>query len=956
MSKIIKLLVLLLIVSLVFYKVSNQYLFSTSKKYTTGTVLLQPTEGEENEKLREQYEMLRHKTALGVSWKKIEMDNAKIAAQNKINKFTNNSLTDGPIAGAWVSKGAQNITGSLRAVDYVAATNTIYTVSNGGSLWSSTLGTGVWNLINKTYQFDPRSIKSFTKNGGGTRILISSGSNVFYSDDNGQTLTPSTGIIFPYNWGGNYVAGFYKLNDAQNTIYCLVRLYSDVPFAPRFRLYISTNQGISYSQINQFDVGDDNNISACIPYNSNTLYIADVASSPGNTKLYSVTGSTINLISTSAISAGNTKCMLKGTTLGGTTYLYIMLNDSKIYASTNLGTNWAIKPPMPEVAYGSMNVSINDANRLSFGGVNAYRLSTDGLSFIQVNDWSEYYGNISAKLHADIMSIEYFKKSDNTEFSLINTHGGTYISYDNLQTVNNMSLSGHVAVEYYDVITDTLRPNRIFAGSQDQGLQGTLTGSNVGVQNFKQILSGDYGQLCLTNNNDYLWAQYPRGRYFVYYNLGNANPFYIIDWTMPGTQKPNSDWMLAGTATADINGKDIWAGGGNLTGGGGSYLIKLSLQQAPGPSFNLTSSQFNYDFRANSNNGTSGISAIEQSLINTSKLFVATEDGTFFYSNNAGVSWNKTATFNGPTPWYLYGSCILASKKDANLIWYTGSGYSNPGVYKSTDGGVSFSPMATGLPNTLVNEIVANSDESLIFAATEAGPYVYVVADSKWYTIADITTPTQFFSGVEYLRAENTVRFSTNGMGIWDFKVAAPLPIKLNNWAVKKQANKVVCSWQTEQELNTANFEIERSVDGINFTSIGSIAAKGNSSSTNSYSFLDQFPINGINYYRLKTLDVDTKFSLSSVIPIKIEQKTFSLNAYPNPVKNVLNLQINSNLQTDAILTITDLSGRIVQQENRIMGLGTSTFNLKVDNLIKGTYFITVKSKAGNQQLKLIKL
>ena len=266
-----------------------------------------------------------------------------------------------------------------------------------------------------------------------------------------------------------------------------------------------------------------------------------------------------------------------------------------------------------------------------------------------------------------------------------------------------------------------------------------------------------------------MWPQYPGGQYYFFTNLGSSSPSYIGSWRMSGSQKSNYGWMLPAKATADINANAIWIGGGNLTGGGGSYLAKVTM--LPVSPFTITATQFNYNFMANSNSGTSGVTAIEQSLINPNKLFVGMEDGSFFYSNNLGLSWNKTISFTGPTPWYLYGSCILASHENDNLIWFAGSGYSNPAVYKSIDGGATFIGMSNGLPPTLVNEIVASADEEFLFAATEAGPFVYVVADNTWYSLADSYAPVQLYTSVEYLRSLNIVRFSTMGRGIWDFHI-----------------------------------------------------------------------------------------------------------------------------------------------------------------------------------------
>jgi hypothetical protein len=177
--------------------------------------------------------------------------------------------------------------------------------------------------------------------------------------------------------------------------------------------------------------------------------------------------------------------------------------------------------------------------------------------------------------------------------------------------------------------------------------------------NFQQVISGDYGQMALTGTgtNKHLWTQYPGG---VIYYYPDALAGFLSNFYMNGSQIPNADWMLAlaRTPNSDAN-NEVLMGGGNITGGAGSYMSKLTaLTTSP---YTITATQFPYNFRANSNNAASGITAIECSNLDAGRIYVATEDGTFFYSNDNGFNWTKSAAFTGPTPWYLYGSSILAS-------------------------------------------------------------------------------------------------------------------------------------------------------------------------------------------------------------------------------------------------------------------------------------------------------
>lgn len=771
-----------------------EYVKHHTPRQKQGSVLLpapqEGEEGEENEKKRELYNELRHRAAPGVHWKTIENNNrlnalSLIAAHSRRNArpMAPASFANGALNGVWEERGARNVTGSVRAVDYTASDNRLYVVSNGGSLWTSVMGTGSWSLLNQSVQMDGSLLRAFNTVEGTRRILVSFGNNIQYSDDEGATFSSSSGINFPVSWGGNYIAALIRVNDPGNTIYCLTRPWSDNPWGARYWLYQSTDEGLSFSRIYQFNTGDDEKVSICNPYNSNTVYITQAGGTDNSITLYSVSGSSVNLVNTFNGGQNINRCVIKGTVTGSTT-LYALVNNNSMYRLSNSSGGWQmqLQGTLPEDAWSRLNVSPSDASKVFFGGVNAFKSNTNGQSWTKINEWWEYYGSEASRLHADIMAIEFFTKSDGSEFAVVNCHGGVYSSSDLLTTVHNESLSSLVAVEYYDVLTDTLRPNIILSGSQDQGIQHTLTGTNAGIQDFKQLLSGDYGQLCLSKNNTNLWAEYPGGRMYIFSSLNTASPQYLVTWTMGGTQQSNYGWMIPAKSTVNAAANEIWIGGGNINNGTGSYLAKATLSNdAP---YTVTATQFNYNFRSNSNSGTSGISALEQSPVNSNKLYVAAEDGTFFYSNNLGSSWSKTASFSGPGTWYLYGSCILASKLTANLVWYTGSGYSNPPVYKSVDGGLTFTPMSNGLPSTLVNEIAASPDESFLFAATEAGPYVYVASDNTWYPMYDGNTPVQFYSGVQYIAATNTVRFSTMGRGIWDFRISTTYTFTGNgNWS-----------------------------------------------------------------------------------------------------------------------------------------------------------------------------
>jgi hypothetical protein len=137
----------------------------------------------------------------------------------------------------------------------------------------------------------------------------------------------------------------------------------------------------------------------------------------------------------------------------------------------------------------------------------------------------------------------------------------------------------------------------------------------------------------------------------------------------------------------------------------------------------------------------------------------------------------ESAFEKAPASHYFYGSVILPSVKNKNTLWIAGSGYSNPGVFVSNDYGVSFSPIDSGLPHTMIYSLAATDDEKFLFAATDVGPYVYSVDAGIWYDMSLGHAPDMVYWSVDYIPALKTVRFGTYGRGIWDFVIGgAPTP------------------------------------------------------------------------------------------------------------------------------------------------------------------------------------
>jgi len=744
------------------------------QSYTRKHAPLLPKPTSENEQMEENkkaYIEHRHRAAPGTNWRQIEENNAwntyKTLQQGRASRTTT-TFAAGAFSGVWYERGNDNQAGRMDQFAFLPGTNTLYGTSDGGSVWKTSLPAVSWTKVSDVAEFQPYVLGAIQR-GSGSRLFLSAGLKIWRTDNEGSTFdTSTTGITWPVAWGGNYIYRIIPVNDASHTIYCVTFEWDDVTWSALFSLYSSTDSGVTYHRVRNFPYHSDNQLSFATPLGSPTLYALGV-SNAGNDTLFSITNSIVSVASVtttfpSTANFANTACM----TSGGTTHFYAMVGGSNVYHSTNFGNTWLLKSTVTEDGSYLIGVSSTDPNDVIYGSVNANRSTDSGATWTLINAWGSYYGAPATNLHADTRAIDFFQYSSGTEFGIIGNDGGAYITNDEAATVNNIGITGLHINQLWDHITDPVDTNTIFGGAQDQGLQATAAAGGTGIMTEDQIISGDYGQLRITGGGNTLWILYPGGSVSLYNTL--ASPSRLGEWDLTGTQKPEDAWMMP---TADFftsaTQDEILIGGGNITGDSGSYLIRLTL--APSGSFSVTPTQYPYNFRVHSNDSTSGISAIAVSHLSNTLMYVATEDGTFFYSTDAGADWNKTASFAGLAGNWLYGACILPSADSVNTVYFSGSGYSNPPVYVSKDHGLTFAAMSTGLPPTLVNSMAILGNDSLIFAATEAGPYVYVKANNRWYSLADATTPAQNWRSVEYIAASDLVRYGTYGRGIWDLKL-----------------------------------------------------------------------------------------------------------------------------------------------------------------------------------------
>ncbi len=160
------------------------------------------------------------------------------------------------------------------------------------------------------------------------------------------------------------------------------------------------------------------------------------------------------------------------------------------------------------------------------------------------------------------------------------------------------------------------------------------------------------------------------------------------------------------------------------------------------------------------------------------------------------------------------------------------------------------------------------------------------------------------------------------------------LPVEwLEALKVRKEKSGHLLTFATAQEVNNDMFILERSSDGKHFDEIHNIKGKGNFSKESHYSILDESPLQGMNYYRVKQVDFDAQFSYSNIAVIDNSKFDSQIQIYPNPASSALNI-LNTNEEIE--VTIYNYQGGLVRKINLVQGRNI----IELDDFQKGIYFI----------------
>lgn len=182
----------------------------------------------------------------------------------------------------------------------------------------------------------------------------------------------------------------------------------------------------------------------------------------------------------------------------------------------------------------------------------------------------------------------------------------------------------------------------------------------------------------------------------------------------------------------------------------------------------------------------------------------------------------------------------------------------------------------------------------------------------------------------------------------------ASLPVTLITFNGLLQNGNALLTWRTATEINNKGFELQKSMDGQAFTDIGFVPGNGNSSQLHNYNYTDQKVVSGSNYYRLKQIDFDGRFTYSSII--KLDYTKFDWALLGNPAANNSWVQVQIDKEANVSVQVVSMSGNVIQNINKgKIPSGAYSIQLNLINVSSGIYVVRLIVDGKSYSKKIIK-
>ena len=220
----------------------------------------------------------------------------------------------------------------------------------------------------------------------------------------------------------------------------------------------------------------------------------------------------------------------------------------------------------------------------------------------------------------------------------------------------------------------------------------------------------------------------------------------------------------------------------------------------------------------------------------------------------------------------------------------------------------------------------------------------------KWYKLGSSTThtvtslPDETFGYVKHPDYLGALSYAERRFTLGTLSAFNALPLKLLYFNAMADGDKVRLNWNVANEQDIRFYEVERSLNGTNFSHLSTVNSLQLTQSV--YTDYDYTPVIGWNYYRLKIFDITGRFTYSPVRTVAFEKGMQPVSIFPNPTKDILNVLLPSTYAGQVVLQLLGADGKYISS----LKPASLNIRLNVGSLAAGTYFIRLVHEDGNSE------
>ncbi|NJO24899.1 MAG: T9SS type A sorting domain-containing protein [Bacteroidia bacterium] len=835
--------------------------------------------------------------------------------------------------------------------------------NNSNNLWAGSASGGIWRSTNAGSSWT--SVTTNLPVLGVTSILVDpSNSNVIYAGT-GEVYRVDTSNIGFNVWKtrGTYGIGIIKSTNGGSTWTQVMTKTADQLFGIQMLKFDPTNSNTIYACATDGLYRSTNNGTSWSQILAKT-YVSDVAINPSNTDqivvgvgnlvnpdkgIYRTTNGsnaspTWGLIS-SGLPAANSIFGYIRFANSGSAILYASIGmdgsttTSELYQSSNFGSTWSVKAGSNHASYQQWfahDVAINPSNTdlLLICGVNWYRYTSS----------TSTRTNVAAAGHADVHDIVFDANVANRVY--VTHDGGISVSNNGGANFSDINTGLNATQFYASLGVHPSNANLMIGGLQDNGVvryNGTTWSTAFGGDGGPSAVAPN-GTTVLASNDARSVRRSTTGVAGGFGSVLSSWAFVADDRTAfmapVGISKSDGNYMYV--ASDNIHRSTNGGGAWSNTGTGSANYIEQQRKTAI---------------------------ALEVSPTNRDKIYVSTSNiaqnttNDYLWINGQPNVFRTTTPATTPYPSikgtlpdrFVMDFAISANNDDSVYVVLGGFGTSH--VYLTPNGGTTWIDRGTGLPDVPFNAIVIDpTNPQVIYAGSDFGVYVSPDRGATWTDYSNgFWDATQVFD--LQIDANNKLIAATHGKGIFRSDLySGTLPVTITSFTGIHQSGLNKLEWRIENETGLRYYELERSIDGINFNLIATYPARNQSGS---YVYTHTDPVSttatAVYYYRLKSVDLDGSFTYSRVVSLQVNGKK-AFNVLNNPFTDHVVVGINLLSNEKVTVNLYDAKARLVKKKVFNGTAGSNTFMLdNTETLSKGIYVLEAivnKQKFSKQLLK----